>query len=310
MRNVIYEEAMEGVTISRIIRNFEFNMPAKHTHDEYEIYYLISGERSYFIENQIYHVCAGNLVFINKNTIHMTSQSGDSYHERIVIELKNEPLASVLSCTGELELSQFFSQHQGIIALTPEDQKYVTDLLDGIAQEIQKRDPGYKLLALNKLTRLLFFSLRYLECNEPVAPLSLTASHQKVSEVASYISANCTEADSLDQVARRFYMSKSYLSRVFKEFTGYTVNEFINVNRIQLARKLLADSDMNITEIAEFLGYGSITYFEKTFRKYTETTPLKYRRQCQKQKEKETPSVRPQSYIGEKLPSSSRQFMK
>lgn len=302
MRSVIYEEAMEGITISRIIRNFEFNMPAKHTHDEYEIYYLISGERSYFIENQIYHICAGDLVLINKNTIHMTSQSGNSYHERIVIELKNEPLTSVLACTGELELSQFFAKNQGIIKLTPEDQKYVVSLLDGIAEEIRIRDPGYKLMAINKLTRLLFFSLRYLKCNEPIAPLSSTATHQKISEVASYISANCTDAGSLDQVARRFYMSKSYLSRVFKESTGYTVNEFINVNRIQLARKLLADSDMNITEISKFLGYGSITYFEKTFRKYTETSPLKYRRQCQKQKEKETPSFRPKSYIGEKLP--------
>lgn len=305
MRSVIYEEAIEGISISRIIRNFEFNMPAKHTHDEYEIYYLISGERSYFIENQIYHVRAGDLVFINKNTIHMTSQFGDSYHERIVIELKNEPLASVLACTGELKLSQFFSQHQGIIELMPEDQKYVLTLLDGIAEEIRTRDPGYRLMAISKLIRLLFFSLRYLECNEPVPPLSQTATHQKISEVASYISSNCISAGSLEQVAGHFYMSKSYLSRIFKEFTGYTVNEFINVNRIQLARRLLADSDMNISEISKYLGYSSLTYFEKTFRKYTETSPLKYRRQCQKQKEKETPSLRPQSYIGEQLPPDS-----
>lgn len=304
MRNVIYEEAIEGISISRISRNFEFNMPAKHTHDEYEIYYLISGERSYFIENQLYHVQAGNLVFINKNTIHMTRQAGNSYHERIVIELKDEPLSSVLACTGELRLSRFFSENQGIMELKPEDQNYILDLLDGIAEEMRKRDPGYRLMAIDKLIRLLFFSLRYLECNKPVPPLSQTATHQKISEVASYISSNCSSAGSLEQVAARFYMSKSYLSRVFKEFTGYTVNEFINVNRIQLARKLLADSDMNISEISKYLGYNSLTYFEKAFRKYTETSPLKYRQQCQKQKE--TPSLRPQTYLGEHLSSDTQ----
>lgn len=301
MREVIYEEAMDGITISRIIRNYEYSMPYKHTHDEYEIYYLIRGERSYFIENRIYHIRAGNLVFINRNTIHMTSQFGDNYHERIVIEMKDEPLSSILACTGELVLSDFFADNQGVIELTPEDQTYVLSLLDGIGREINIHDPGYKLMTMNKLIRLLFFSLRYLKCNEPTASLSTTATHQKVSEVASYISAHCAEAGSLDQVAGRFFMSKSYLSRVFKEYTGYTVNEFINVNRIQQARKLLAESDMNITEIAESLGYDSITYFEKIFRKHTETSPLKYRKQCQKEKEKENPAVRPQSYIGEKL---------
>lgn len=311
MRSVIYEETMEGITISRISRNFEFSMPAKHTHDEYEIYYLVSGERSYFIENRIYHICAGNLVFVNKNTIHMTSQFGDTYHERILIEFKDNPLSSLLSCTEEMMLPQFFARHQGVIALSPEDQEYIIHLLDGIAKEIRLRNPGYKILAMSQLIRLLFFSLHYMERCESIAPPSATVTHQKVSEVASYISENCIEADSLDQVARRFYMSKSYLSRIFKEFTGYTVNEFINVNRIQLARKILADSTMSITEIANFLGYGSITYFEKTFRKYTETTPLKYRRQCRKQKEIDTPAVRPQSYIGENfLPDSSSSHLK
>jgi AraC-like DNA-binding protein/mannose-6-phosphate isomerase-like protein (cupin superfamily) len=301
MRQVIYEEAMDGVAISRIIRNYEFNMPSKHTHDEFEIYYLIHGERSYFIENRIYHVRPGSLVFINRNTIHMTSQYGDSYHERVVIEMKSEPLSSILACTGELSLSDFFARNQGLIELTEDDQAYVLSLLDDISHEINARAPGYRLMTMEKLLRLLFFSQRYLVHNEPAPSLSTMATHQKITEVASYISANCAEASSLDYVAKRFFMSKSYLSRIFKEITGYTVNEYINVNRIQKARVLLAESDLNITEIAEALGYDSITYFEKIFRKYTETSPLKYRKQCLKEKEKSIPSVRPQSYLGEEL---------
>ncbi|MDO5425284.1 MAG: AraC family transcriptional regulator [Eubacteriales bacterium] len=301
MRRVIYEEAMSGITISRIIRNYEFNMPSKHTHDEYEIYYLIRGERSYFIENRIYHVKAGDLVFINRGTIHMTSQYGDTYHERIVVEFRDDPLASVLACTGEMVLSDFFAKNQGVIALSPENQKYILALLDGIGREMSIRDPGCKIMSMEKLIRLLFFAQRYLQCNEPVTTLSTSATHQKVTEVASYITAHPAEADSLDSVAKRFYMSKSYLSRVFKEFTGYTVNEYINVNRIQQARRLLAETDRSITEIAESLGYDSITYFEKIFRKHTETSPLKYRKQYLREKEKQNPSSRPQSFLGEEL---------
>ena len=163
MRKVIYEEAMDGITISRLIRNYEFNMPSKHTHDEYEIYYLVRGERSYFIEKQIYHIKQGCLVFINRNTIHMTTQYKDSYHERIVLEMREEPIASLLACTGELQLSDFFQRNQGVIELDAENQQYIMSLLDGIASEMGTKDPGYKMMAMNKLIRLFFFTVRHLK---------------------------------------------------------------------------------------------------------------------------------------------------
>ena len=86
MRNIVYKESDVGLTIDRIVRNYDFDMPHKHVHEEYEIYYLVDGERYYFIENQIYHVKKGTLVFIDRNQIHKTGQYGDSHHERIAIK--------------------------------------------------------------------------------------------------------------------------------------------------------------------------------------------------------------------------------
>lgn len=298
MRNIVYKESDVGLTIDRIVRNYDFDMPHKHVHEEYEIYYLVDGERYYLIENQIYHVKKGTLVFIDRNQIHKTGQYGDSHHERIAIELKEEPFSSFLASTGELVLSDFFRRNQGVLELCPKNQEYVFSLLNGIAAEIHTKDPGYRMMAMTKLARLLFFAQRFWDnnrLNAGTTSISTTATHQKVSEVASYITDHYDEACSLDDVARHFYISKSYLSRIFKEITGYTVNEYINVNRILQAQKLLIESDMNITEIAACLGYESITYFEKIFRKYTETSPLKYRKRFLKETE------RPKSYAGERL---------
>lgn len=119
MRNIIYKESDVGLTIDRIVRNYDFNMPHKHIHEEYEIYYLIDGERYYFIENQIFHVKKGSLVFINRNQIHQTGQYNDSHHERIVIELKEEPFSSFLGCTGELVLSDFFVKIKEYLNFAP-----------------------------------------------------------------------------------------------------------------------------------------------------------------------------------------------
>ena len=66
---------------------------------------------------------------------------------------------------------------------------------------------------------------------------------------------------------------------------------------VQQARKILAETTLPVSDIASSLGYESVTYFEKVFRKHTETSPLKYRRQYLK--DTQTPAVRPQSHIGE-----------
>ena len=275
-----YKHSMPGISISRIVRDYEFTMPHRHMHDEYEIYYLIDGERYYFIENQIYHVKKGNLVLIGRNQIHKTVQYGESHHERITVMLQEDFLNRFLSVTGEISPSDFFRENQGVISLALPEQDTVLSLLNEISSEMSAKAPGYRLMILSKLTQLFVFCQRLKSSRPHQRPDTLSGSviHQKVSEAASYISEHYAEASSLEKVADHFYISKNYLSRIFKQVTGYTVNEYINVNRILHARRLLAESNMSITQIAEAVGYESITYFEKVFRSQTSTSPLKYRK--------------------------------
>lgn len=284
MRRVVFEETMDGICIDRIIRDYEYTMPSKHVHDEYEIYYLLEGERYYFIGNQTYLVKEGSIVFINKGQIHKTGAAGKLYHDRILIELKEEPFNSFLSSVSDLSLSEFFSTYFGVLKLDGNGQNYVKSQLLGIADELHQKQPQFNAMAMMKLSSLLIYAMR---CNlrdktQLVSNLANTAKHKKVSEVASYIVSHSVEARSLDDLAKRFFISKCYLSRIFKEVTSFTVSEYININRVQKAQKMLLDSDLSITQISDSLGYESITYFEKVFLKFTETSPLKYRKQYRK----------------------------
>lgn len=283
MKKIIYTQTIPDLSISRIVRDYEYTMQTHHAHDEYEIYYLVSGERYYFIENQIYHIKKGNLVLIDRNQVHKTIQYGSFHHERIAVIFKGDFLSAFLGVTGEISLSAFFRQNQGVFCLNAPDQEYVLSLLNGIAAEMSVKDTGYLTMILTKLTRLLVFCQRFRNhTNTDISgSLSASSTHQKVSEIASYISSHFTEAGSLDAVAKHFFMSKSYLSRIFKQVTGYTVNEYINVSRIQEAGRLLIESDLSVTQISEAVGYESITYFERIFLSHKGTSPLKYRRQHQ-----------------------------
>jgi len=280
MEKIIFMEAESGISIERLVRDYEFSMASRHMHDAYEIYYLLEGERYYFIGQQTYLIKKGSLVFIDRGQVHKTGLAGNPYHDRMLLTFDEEPFASFFSYYGDLDIRHFFSKHEGVLALDTEGQQQVESLLLDIASELREKQEGFRFAAMAKLSGLLIYAMRYSAQNEsgPAAVLASTPKHKKVAEVASYIVENCAEADSLNTLASRFYVSKSYLSRIFREVTGYTVNEYINIHRIKKARQLLTGSSLNMTEISQELGYDSITYFEKVFKKYTGTSPLKYRK--------------------------------
>ena len=289
MRQTVFEETTDGITIDRVIRDYEYNMPSKHFHDEYEIYYILEGERFYFIGQRTYHIQKGCLVFVNKNLIHKTGMAQSSYHDRILIEFCGEPFGSFFSYFNDLSLENFFENNTGVIALDPQKQSFVENLLLEMQSEIHHKAPGYRLSVMMKLSTLLIFAMRYREKHLEAQEVSAESpKHKRVDEVANYIINHCNEQLSLESVAETFYVNKCYLSRIFKEVTSFTINEYINVHRINNAQMLLTDTDLSITEIALQCGYESLTYFEKVFKTYREISPLKYRNEYKRLHHKRT----------------------
>ena len=283
MRKVLFEESLHGITIDRIVRSYNYNMPTKHFHDEYELYYLLEGERYYFIEHKSYRIDKGTLVLINKGQFHKTSFVNSNYHDRILIELKEEPFASFFSALGDLNLQDFFNKYSGVLKLNEKEQRYVETNLLNIASEMQNKNIGYETSVMIKLTALFIFIMRYKPSTDlNTNHINLTPKHKKVDEIASYIIENYTNQISLESISKHFFISKCYLSRIFNEVTGFTVNEYINIHRIQKAQSLLLSNEYNISQITDLVGFESISYFVKVFKKYTETTPLKYRKQNMK----------------------------
>lgn len=280
MDNILFRDTVGQIAVERIERDYDFNMISKHFHNEYEIYYLLSGERYYFIEKQIHHVKKGSLVFIDRNQIHKTVAANTNYHDRILIIISESEIGPLLELCNNIEVTTFFNKNFGVINLNEAGQKYVESLLFFLIREMKIKHSNYEFLVKMKLVELLLYAIRC-KTGENTTLLEVpvkTEKHKKINEIAEYINENCHKMMSLANIADDFYISKCYLSRIFKEVTGFTVNEYINITRIKRAQQLLEQSDYNITEIADMVGYGSITYFEKVFKKYLETSPLKYRK--------------------------------
>jgi len=71
--------------------------------------------------------------------------------------------------------------------------------------------------------------------------------------------------------------SSGYLSRVFRQEYGVSIHEFVTRTRMDLARELLANTNLRVYEIADHCGYENSTYFIKVFKTYTGVTPQEYK---------------------------------
>lgn len=112
-------------------------------------------------------------------------------------------------------------------------------------------------------------------------PESKTVSRKRLElvEIKNYLDEHYTERIVLDDLAERYYINKYYLTKIFKETYGSTINGYIIAKRITRAKQLLRFTDMTVDEIGNAVGMGDANYFSRTFRKVEGISPSEYRKQ-------------------------------
>lgn len=98
-----------------------------------------------------------------------------------------------------------------------------------------------------------------------------------VYKVMEYVKANYNKKLTLDEISKNVYLSKSYLSSLFKEETGYSLSAYINKIRVEKSKILLMDISVSLVNIANMCGFEDQSYFTKVFKKTIGVSPKKYR---------------------------------
>jgi AraC-like DNA-binding protein len=100
---------------------------------------------------------------------------------------------------------------------------------------------------------------------------------QKILPVLSHVNTNYADDIKLSDVSAMLSFDESYFCRLFKNATGATFTEYLNFVRISKAEKLLKKSQKSILEISEAVGFSSVSYFNRIFKKYHHVSPRAYR---------------------------------
>ena len=97
--------------------------------------------------------------------------------------------------------------------------------------------------------------------------------HLDPQDVKDHIDRHFRDPISLESVARMFLISKEHLSRVFRKTFNATVNEYITSLRMERARYLITEEEIEIKQVAYLTGYSELPYFYRVFKKYFGLTP-------------------------------------
>ena len=109
--------------------------------------------------------------------------------------------------------------------------------------------------------------------------------NETIEKICAYLTANYNQKLTLSSVAAQFYLSPYYLSRLFRRVTGQSIVDFINVRRIEAARRLLESTDLGINDVAEETGFSTTAHFRRVFHEQVGVSPMQYRKACRSGKE-------------------------
>ena len=289
--NMLYYRRRNGITVEHMLRPASYQMQHNHVHPEYELNLLMHGRRHMFVGNRSYIMEEGTLVLVDSNRIHMANAvEGDpnAYYERIILYISKEKVEQYDSIFPELEMGSFFRQYDGIYVLSPGERQRIMQMFDTVRQEL---DSGQeKSQTLIDLAIIEFFISFWRWSKRPIAFPAGEQDRQKkgkpsaAHDVSEYILAHFCEQIRLEELAERFSISESYLSRSFKDVIGVGITEYINILRVRKSQELLENSKLSIAEIAQAVGFESASYFGRVFQKHFEIPPSQYRKDLSKRR--------------------------
>ena len=105
--------------------------------------------------------------------------------------------------------------------------------------------------------------------------------YKSIVRVIQYIDDNFSQTIKLAELSRLANMSATKLKKLFRQFTGCTITEYILSKKTDYASHLLADSDLSIEELAKKVGFNTVAGFSTSFKKQTGIPPSEYRKQIE-----------------------------
>lgn len=259
------------------VRSADINMQFQHFHTFYELYVVLCPHTTHFLEGKPYELQTFDIIGIAPNVLHRTQYPTGDPCKRLIIQF-NLP-KYVVGLKNEYEqLLQLFHQEVPIFRFEPELRSKIYRKFNDIYQLGQKTDPMRDLSVHQKFIEFLTLLFLNKDKNQYADVSEMSATEKKIYAITSYIHTHYTEDLSLESLAQEFFISSCYLSHQFKDVTGFTLTDYVQMTRVRNVQSLLVGTDIPITEAAARCGFSSFSQFNRVFQKHIGMSPSQFRK--------------------------------
>ena len=235
-----------------------------HTHNHVELFFIVGGKGQFLIEDQAYAVNTNDLVIINPNVTHTEVSLSAQPLEYIVLGIEGIELATGANSDGQFCILDHFESAE------------FSSCLRNILRETELEQPGYEDVCQAYMEILIIRLMRNTALSVPTEPQTITGNRQ-CAAVRRYIDLHFKEPLTLEQLAEEAHMNKYYLAHAFKREYGVSPISYMISRRVEESKYLLAETDLSMSQIAQLLGFSSLSYFSQVFRRTQSLTPMEYR---------------------------------
>lgn len=244
----------------------------EHRHTSCELMYLHEGEISILCDEKEFEIKSGMLYIIPSCVVHRSVIKNRATYRRTLIFLNPWTYSRAYYSEPINDLLMGFSVNEPVAVI---DDFGCDELLDKIKKELSADDLLSEDIIVSIVTEILAGIIRtanYIN-NRSRSPGKL------VSDVQRYIQENCGSQVMISDIADRFYISKYYLTHIFKEQTGMSPRQFLTYTRLSKVYNLLHEPDLKISAISERCGFTSPSDMTRKFREQYGVTPMQFRRE-------------------------------
>lgn len=259
--------------------NLQNGIYKSHWHEHIELLYIVEGEALIGCNSNPIIAEVGDLVVVNSNELHsVESLSNHLTYYCIIADISLFQGGILDACN-----MKYITPITQNLILFKNKIKCDGNLyrnLKGIIDEQEGRELGYELAIKSYLYGLLvelirnhvekiFTSSEYLKRAKNL---------QRLNTIFKYIEDNSAQKITAELLAQLCYLSVYHFYHIFKETTGKSLSEYINIHRVNKAETLLKTTNMNITEVAMYTGFDDINYFSRLFKKHKGVSPSSLRK--------------------------------